>query len=185
MSESSRTLEDAEEALIDEYTNCLVDAFTRLKKRIRPDYRNGVRDFTKWRVAAKMLHGFSLDPYTYVQFVFDVMLLNHPDVFVDMVLSPKMIRAFLVEQPKLQEQARLMVELQVRKLKVKLDGGNALKDILLDELNGLMPVFRFATAWSEGLPEIAAKYRESAERTLLFQPVYKELLRPWLPKELQ
>jgi len=170
---------------LDEYTNSLVDAYSRLKKRIRPDYAGRVRDFTKWRAAGEKLLKLKLNPYAYIQFVFDIMLRNHPDVYVDMVLSHKMIDSFLEKQPELNEKARLMFRLQAEDLKGKVSNGYTLREVLLDEYNGYQSVFRFATAWSEGLTDIAEKYRNSAERALLFEPIWRELLKPWLPKELQ
>lgn len=171
---------------IDKYVESLKDAYTRLRRRWRPDYRGpSSSDHEKWHAAARSLSELKLDPYAYIRFVFDQMTPMHPDVYVNMATSPKMIQVFISEQHRLREDATRLAALQSDQLKHKLQNGWDLRRILTDPYSEFTPLFAFAVAWSEGLRDIAASLREEAEKELLFQPVYKELLAEWLPAEMR
>ncbi len=178
--------EKLKEEILDLYVDCLKAAYTQLRRRIIPEFKGpGSRLDHKWRHLAQVLSAESMDPYAYVRFAFERFLSGNPDVYVEVITSPKMANEFIKERPKIKEEIRQSVATQAEKLRQRLAAGFSLEKLLTDEHIGFSPVFRFATAWSEKKFDIAERYKADAMRQLNFEPLYRELFKPWLPKELQ
>lgn len=168
------------------YIEALKDAYKRLRRRLRPSF-TGLSNIFDKRIepfAARLVRA-GADPYAYMQYVFDKTINVSADVYPNMFLSEKMIERFLEERPKRRASLKLIVEGQAVELKMRLKQGWTLPDILQDPDIPLSAVFRYATAHSEGYPQIAARFEKEAERMLIFEPYYKTLLSPWLPERMR
>ena len=173
------------EKLLALYIEALKEAFTTLKRRYRSDFQSvGRRDDPRWRQCAQLLLEKGIDPFAYMNFVFDSMTKFNHDVFPTTAVSPAMAARYEEERPARETQVRLIVKLQAEELKRRIDNGESLPEVLEDPLAQLSAVMRFAAAWSEKRFDLAAKFREDAERMLAFEPLYRKLLADWLPEEL-
>jgi hypothetical protein len=167
------------------FTKRLIDAYVRLRHKLKPSYTKMTKpNYMLWNRAAEELILRGIDPCQYVQWVFDVVMCYRPDVYDKEVTSIKFIHAYEREMPEIEDRVELEVELQAKKIKTLLNTGEKLESILKNELYELSPVVRFATAWSEGLKELADQLRPAAEEMLMFRPFYAKALKDWLPKEM-
>lgn len=184
MDDKIATAENIHEQLIQAYVECLKTAYSQLRKRWRPDYR-GVGDATdhRFRAIAEILASKSMDPYAYVQYVFEHITPTHPDVHVNQVTSVMLATKYLEYRPIQEAKIRRGVYLNADKLKTRIGEGYTLEQALSDPYNHFTPVFAYAMACSKNDKELAAKFKDDAIEMLQFEPLYTELLGKWLPVE--
>lgn len=167
------------------YAFALKDAYVTLRKRFRPDYTGRTNSpEEKWIACAAVLANNDLNPYSYAQFIFDITLTTHGDVYENQFLSLKLANEFVAERPRLIERIKLSIRLQADTISVRTGKGEALDTILDDRYAGLSPIFSFAAAWSVGQFALAEKFRSDATLMLKFEPLYRELLGKWLPEDM-
>jgi len=167
------------------FTKRLIEAYVHLRHKLKPSYTRMTKpNYLLWNRAADELIHYGIDPYQYVQWVFDTVTCYRPDVYDREVTSIKFIHAYNKQLPEIEDRIELEVELHAKKIKTLLNTGEKLESILTNELYELSPVVRFATAWSEGLKELADQLRPAAEEMLMFRPFYAKVLKDWLPKEM-
>lgn len=165
------------------YVDALKDAYKRLRMRYRTDFRGlGTRYDEALKPVASALDMHKIDPYPYMQFIFDALALKHMDVYPKMICSLNWINRYLESRPDREEEVRLLIELQSKVIEARLNSGEDLKDILLDARADLSVVFRYAVAHSQGEDKLALEFEEDALRMLIFEPLYKKHLWEWLPE---
>jgi len=168
------------------YVEALRDAYYRLRKRIDPRFMGlSVSYNERLEPIAEALIDHNGDPYSYLLFVFDRLLEYGDAVYPNMFISQKMLNRFFEWRPVRIEQLRRIVHTQEVLVKAALRDGLGLPEILLDMNFQMGAPFRYALAYSNGLPEIAERFREETERMLIFEPYYKELLGNWLPERMK
>jgi hypothetical protein len=175
----------ARDVLIGAYVEALQQAYHDLRRR----WRKGVRppcgdDGGRWRRLAEVLAADGTDPYAYVQWVFDLLVEGHADVYANQVTSLAMAGEFIQYRPEQKARLRRLVALQADNLQQRLDRGDRIEDVLGDDLEQMSAVFRCAAASSQGLSELSGRFREQARRQVMFEPFYRELLGKWLPQEV-
>jgi hypothetical protein len=162
----------------------LKEAFVGIQRRYRPDIRRAGGDDLKWRNTAFLLLANECNPFAYMSFAFDAC--SHlGTVYPNMVTTGHMVQKYVMERPDIESDLKLLIKLQADSISHLLKRGRSLEEVLLDTTLELSAVFRFALAWSENRHDIAARFREAAQRMLTFQPLYKQLLAKWLPEELR
>jgi hypothetical protein len=166
------------------FAHALKEAYVALRNRLRPGIGRAanVQD-AQWLPVAAALRAHGADPCDFVRYCFDLYTDRHSDVYANMVASLNAVAGYINDAPELESQLKLALEIQARELSECLLSGEAIEDIFGCS-NHFSAVFRFAAAHNAGKPELAALYREDAERMLIFKPAYKRLLAHWLPKEM-
>jgi hypothetical protein len=167
------------------YVERLMDAYVRLRRKYRPTFvKVNSPNVRLWRSCATALIEMNLNPYQFAQYVFDLVTERRPDVYESEITSVKLANAHAQDRPMLKEKLKLQVSLQAAKIKNHLKLGEPLADILMNETYGLLLPVRFATAWSEGLKDLAEHLRPEAEEAIIFEPYYLELLKDYLPEDI-
>lgn len=174
------------------YVDALVDAYTQMRRRYRPDYKGHVGAENRCRVhrIAQLIMKEELDPYAFMLFAFDRCAVHSDDVYIPMVFSEQAVdlyrqahHADLVDNDRMAE-LKLLLRLQSDTIIRRLWRGDTLQEILTDDLEGLSAVFRFASAWGFGERELAERFRSDAKRMLMFDPCYRKLLKGLLPEDM-
>lgn len=167
------------------YADAVTKAYTEMRRRYRPEllYISN-RDKEKVEVLAEMLLHNHINPYNYVRFVFSLYAKRTGDVFFSMVASPKTVQAYMEERPIDEDNLRRLVELQYKTVDAEKAQGRTIREILTDYNLQLSAVFRYAIAWMVGEDDLCLLFRKDAERMMLFEPLYRELLKNVLPEEL-
>jgi len=167
------------------YAERLMDAYVRLRRKYRPGFvKMSNPNVRLWRNCATALIEMNLNPYQFAQYVFDLVTRRRPDVFENEITSVALANAYAQDRSGLKDRLKLHVSLQATKIKNHLKLGEPLVDILTNETYGLLLPVRFATAWSEGLKDLAELLRPAAEEAILFEPYYLELLKEYLPEDI-
>jgi hypothetical protein len=123
------------------------------------------------------------DPAEFVQFVFDKILVNHDDVFVNMVTSITLIGEFTEEaKPLRDKRLEVVAASQLHALAARIRDGQDMRKALTDPDANFSAVFRYVVALEHGHHDIAERYRSDAERMMRFKPHYKKLFKEWLRK---
>jgi hypothetical protein len=170
--------------LLDAYVDALKEALLMKRRRYRPEIRQTPKYDNLWTRAALILIDNKCDPFRFINFAFDMFIDKHDDVYPTMVVSDYCMARFIEENPKYEHQLKLRVKLQAEYVKHRLDSGETLDEILLDEDSSLSSLFKFALAYSEKRQDLAERFRAAAVELLFFEPLYKTILGSWLPKEL-
>lgn len=171
--------------LIAEYVERLKDAYLFLRQRRRPSVKRiaSGQDHL-WKRAALALIQNEADPTEFVQFVFDKILVNHDDVYVNMVTSVALIGEFTEEaKPKRDKQLEVIVASQLHALATRIREGQDMRIALVDPDANFSAVFRHVVALGHGHHDIAGRYRSEAERMMRFKPHYRKLFKDWLGAE--
>jgi hypothetical protein len=167
------------------YVERLMDAYVHLRRKYRPGFvKLSNPNVRLWRRCATALIEMNLNPYQFAQYVFDLVTMRRPDVFENEITSIELANAYAQDRPGLKDRLKLHVHLQSVKIKNHLKLGEPLVDILTNETYGLLVPVRFATAWSEGLKDLAEQLRPAAEEAIIFEPYYLELLKEYLPEDI-
>ncbi len=176
----------AAEELVDAYVECLKDAYVKMRRRWRPEFR-GVpeRHDKQLRPVAQILAQVTANPYSYVHFLFDLLTKGNPDVYINQLCSKTLACEYLSQRPNEEQRIKLNIFLMANAVKSKIDNGFPLEFVITSEFMELTPVFRYAVAVSNNRPDLAARYEQDARRMLEFEPLYKELLAEWLPEEIK
>lgn len=174
-----------EEEKLDMYVRRLMDAYVRLRRRLKPTFHKlGNPRMKAWVDCANCLLISQLDPYQYMQWVFDKITVYRPDVYENEATSVKMVNAFANEKDNINDRLELEVKLQAAKIKTLLDSGEKLENLLNNPLYELSAPIRFATAWSEGMKELAEQFRLAASEAIMFRPHYAVALKEFLPEDM-
>jgi hypothetical protein len=167
------------------YSDAITKAYMQMRHRYRPElvYMSN-RDKKMVDGLAERLWHCKINPYNYVRFVFDLYARQTGDVFFPMVASPKSVQAYIEERPIDEDNIKRLVQLQYQLVETEKSYGRTLRDILTDYHLQLSAVFRYAVAWTVGEEDLCELFRKDAERMILFEPLYQELLKNALPEEL-
>jgi hypothetical protein len=186
MDNPTSPISDVHEELVEATVECLIEAYITLRRRWLPDYR-GVqgKDRASFYQVSKVLAKHNLDPYAFASFVFDKITKVAVDVYPNQITSINLALEFAEQRPLIKDKIDLIVQLQFNSIATRLKNGDKLEDILHDRYAELSAVVRYATAWSEGLTSISEEFLEDAERMIMFEPYYVELLGKWLPEGLR
>ena len=172
--------------LVDAMVICLKDAYAKMRRRWRPDFR-GVpeRHDKQLRPVAEILVKANGNPYGYVHYLFDLLTRNNPDVYINQLSSKTLACEYLSQRPNERRRLELQTYLMANAVKTKLANGFPLEFVVTSEFMELTPIFRYAVAISNNRPDLASRYEDDAKRMLEFEPMYKELLGEWLPEEMR
>lgn len=172
--------------VVAQYVEALKDAYTRMRRRWRSDFRGVPSSHDNQLVyVATVLAERRANPYSYVRYVFDILTKKTPDVYINQLGSVSLADDFINNRALLEKDVQREVYGMADIVKTKLEQGFSLEQILTSPFFSLSPVFRYACAWSEGKHELAKTWEEDAKRMILFEPLYKELLGNWLPEEMK
>jgi hypothetical protein len=167
------------------YIDQLKDAYVRARRFRDPRFRKpSPKHEHFWSQAAKLLCEGGGNPYAFIRWSYDGCAKAVGEGYVNAVTSPKRIAVFLNDRPRQLQQLKLLVFLQADTMKARVNVGESVEEVLTDKRAPLSAIFRFAAAWSSRRFELAAKFRREAERMLLFEPAYKDLLGKYLPEEM-
>jgi hypothetical protein len=165
------------------YVDALKDAYKRLRVRYRTDFRGlGERYDKALKPVAEALDSHKIDPYPYMQFIFDHLAYKNMDVYPKMICSLNWVNRFLESRPERNEEIQLLINLQSKVIERRLNSGENLQNILLDPHAELSVVFRYAVACSQGEDKLAKLFEKDAVTMLVFEPLYKQYLWDWLPE---
>lgn len=166
------------------YERAIEKAYTQLRHRYRCELRYlSKRDQAKIKCLAEDLYHNKIDPYNYVNFVFNAFVRLTGDVFFDMIASPKMVKSYVEDRPMNDDIIRRRVSSQYALVENEKAKGRTIHEILTDYQLQINAVIRFAIAWTVGDDELCDLFRQDAERMMLFEPLYRELLKDALPEE--
>lgn len=167
------------------YERAVLDAFTRLWRRYQPNKPTIPSTVNKGidRLAAELMR-LKINPYNYVQCIFEHHARFTGAVSFNMISSPASIQRYLEVRPEREAEIGVLVRIQTSKVEDLLSSGRSLREILTDYNEPLSAIYRYALANSTGEHDLCAIFKEDAERMLMFEPLYKKLLAPLLPKEM-
>lgn len=176
-------MQQAEQELL-WYENAIEKAYTHLRHRYRCElrYLSG-RDRERIKGLAELLQCNKIDPYSYVNFVFNIFVRQTGDVYFEMIASPKMVKSYAEDRPMNDDILRRRVASQYELVESEKGRGRTIHDVLTDYKLQLSAVIRYSIAWTVGDEELCDLFRQDAERMMLFEPLYRELLKDALPEE--
>lgn len=170
---------------IEWYADAVTKAFLQMRRRYRPELTfMSHRDQKMVEGLAQLLWQNKINPYNYVRFVYDLYSRRTGDVHFPMLASPKTVQAYVEERPIDEDRLRRVVQLQYGVVEDEKARGRTMREILTDYHLQLSAVFRYAIAWTVGEEDLCELFRKDAERMMLFEPLYRELLKKALPEEL-
>lgn len=176
----------ATEQSLERCVDALRAAYMKIRQRWDRRFRAVGSGFNeKARKFAALLLAKEVNPYNYVQFVWDLHARHTGDIYDAMLLSESNLNRYLESRPETEDHLRLLVRLQFNVLERELKSGRQLRDVLVDRHLELSAVFRFAAAWAAREADLCEMFREQAECMLLFEPAYRRLLEHALPEELR
>lgn len=169
---------------IAQYVDALRDAYLTLRRTTRPEsFGLGRKHDPELRKLAVSLFNRRANPYSYMQYMFDCGAMRGNDVaFANIIFSPKMLNMYFMERPEREADLKILSGLQSNLLSVQLKKGKSLERILLDQSYELNAVFRYVAALAANQPQLAKIFAEDAKRMMMFEPLYAELYKDWLPK---
>jgi hypothetical protein len=173
--------------MMSEFVGALKDAY-EIKMRLIDDtfkLRSTEAYEAKWTELAETLHTNGLDPFSYIQFVFDFCGEKLDGFYLNLVLSSKMVSKFKAQLPKHNAALKVSMKLQVDHVESRLKGGDTIEQVLADDYAPVNAALRFALAWSEKKYELAEPFRGAAEIVMTFEPYIRQLLNPWLPDDMK
>ena len=168
--------------LVDAFVDALKEALLAKRRRYRPELRSTNKFDDMMKRTALVLIDHECDPFRFVNYVFDLFIEKHDDVYPNMLCSDWAIGKFLSESPKFEHQVELTVKLMADHVKTRLGRGDTFDEVLTDAHAPLSALFRFALAHSEKRPDLADRFRRAAEEQLFFEPLYRKFLGKWLPE---
>lgn len=173
------------EELISLYVGALKDAYTAKMRLLDATYRQTFAGAAerKWEDLAGLLIANQLDPFGYVQYVFDFCGEHLDGFYVSVVTSAKMVSRYKVRLPEHERKVALELELQIKHVNDRVGRGERVLDILTDFTAPVNVAVRYAMAVALQQDELAARFKPDAVCLLVFEPCLKRLLGKWLPKE--
>lgn len=169
---------------IAQYVDALRDAYLILRRQTRPEsFGFGRQHDPELKKLAVSLFNRRANPYSYMQYMFDRAAVHGNDVtFANIIFSPKMLNMYFMERPERESDLRILYGLMSNTLSVQLKKGKSLERVLLDPSYELNAVFRYVAALAANQPRLAEVFAEDAKRMMMFEPLYAELYKDWLPK---
>lgn len=185
MSDTVRTPKGKEvpRYLLNAYVDALKEALLLRRRRYRPNLRATDKHDHILEGVAGVLIDNDCDPFRYVNYVFDLFISKHDDVYPNMLASSWAINKFLEDLPNFEHQVELRVRLMADHVKSRLDRGESLEAIMADQHSPLTALFKFALAMSLNRSDVAEQFKAAAKDQLFFEPLYKKFLGQWLPEE--
>ncbi len=165
-------------AEIAERVESLYDVHMQTRGTSYRGFTSGMKWKSVFRQAAELCVEFGFDPASHVRALDRV-----PNPRPNMLLGP----AAVVRTKRLleteDEYERDWLNAQFSRLRARLNIGENIVCLLLNECEDFSDSFRFAMAVRLGLPHVASNYRDSARRELKLQPRLVEVMRPLLSEE--
>jgi len=166
------------------YIELLTSSYIVARRRTRRDFFMRPRyDDPAWRRCAEALLAAKLNPTTYVQFVFSLVVPVRGDMYETDVTSQQHVGLYRTSHKEHEQESILHLKLQLNKVKMLLASGETIIALLQDPNNELTPLTRYALAWSEGLYEHAKRFEAAAREEALFEPARVGMLKSWLPED--
>lgn len=180
-------MDSAFELKLDAFVVALREAYLTLRRQTRKDsiglgprYESELR-----RLAGQLLHRGG-DPRSYMQFMFDQAAEHGSDIsYPRLIFSNEMVNRYFLARTKRREELELLARLQANQLEVRLSNGRKMEEILRDPRVELTALFRFVAAHLAGLADLEGELREDAKMMLMYEPLYAEIYRKWLPEEMR
>jgi len=168
--------------LLSAYVDALKEALFARRRRYRPELWLTNKFDDVMEQTALVLIDNNCDPFRFVNYVFDLFIEKHDDVYPNMLCSSWAISKFLEANPKFEHQLELKVRLMADHVKTRLERGETLDEIVTDEHAPLTALFVFALVHSEKRADLAGRFSQAAEEQLFFEPLYRKFLGQWLPE---
>jgi len=129
-----------------------------------------------------MLETRNIHPRRYIRWAYMQLRPTHQIVWVPMITSPKMVSSFEKDGGRdAPADSALLIRLQLDQyMHQVLTLGRDPRKVLEDELLDLGDAVRYAVSRKLGMDDIAERWRRGAELDIENEPVYAELLSPFL-----
>jgi hypothetical protein len=164
------------------YVDSLKEALLLRRRRYRPGLLLTNEFDEMMKRTALVLIDHNCDPFRYVNYVFNLFIDKHDDVYPTMLCSAWAINKFLEANLNFEHQLELSVKLMADHVKIRMERGDTFDEIVTDEHAPLTALFRFALAHSEKRADLAERFKKAAEEQLFFEPLYRKFLGQWLPE---
>lgn len=158
--------------------------YVRLRRRLEPRYVcPSSDDEPLWRAAAARLAAVGGTAESYIRFAFEHCLQRSSIVYVNMATSEKILARYAAQRPRYLKSLHVLVNLQAETVEAHLNSGESIEEIVLSPEIQLGPLFRYVASLYYGRPDLAVRFKEEAEELLREEPIYRELLKNWLPED--
>ena len=160
----------------------LIAAYERHRRRGAPRWRcppDLARD-PRWAEFDAAVSECGDSPDGYVAWLWRKFRRRQADVWVNQVLSPRMLAEFRAGAEDRDFNAKLAARLQLGVLTSETARGRPLRETLLDEELPVGAAVRLAAARRAGLSELEDGFLEQASEQVRLDPRWRILLAPWL-----
>jgi hypothetical protein len=167
------------------YVGALKDAYTVKMQLLDSSFElpgSSAAD-KKWSVLATLLADRGLNPFGYIQFVFDFCGEHLDGFYMNVVASERMVEQYRRKLPEHNAKLEESVAYQIEHVRDRLGNGECLDGILNDPNAPVNVAVRLAMAAALSRDDLVKQFEADAKYLLVFEPHLKVLLGKWLPKE--
>jgi hypothetical protein len=162
---------------LDKVAKLILDEYVAAKRAAYPNYNVNAKRHGQqlWRKVAMRVIDFGYDPVMYVRAVIStygttaypnmMMTRDHDDIY----------RAYTaVDDDHSQNRVTSELARQTAYIKLRVEQGQPLDEILMDRANSFDSLFVWCMAMANGFPDLAARYADKAAEYML-RPIYREM----------